>query len=305
MAACTATEQLQEEKLAPLLLPDVTAAGLSGEKLRVVTTTSIIGDVVDQVGGGAIDLTVLMDQGQDPHGFEPSARDLTKASEAHVIFVNGWNLEEGLVIDLENVSDSAPIVPVSAGITPLAFGQNGPVADPHTWLDPENVLTWVANIEQILSQLDPVDAADFATNAESYRERLKVLIAYYDEQVMPIPVDRRKLVTNHDSLGYFAQDYNFEIVGTVLPAASTLAEPSARDLATLLEMMTNAGVCTIFAETTANERLAKAAADELNGCDSVEVIALSTGALGPAGSSTGDYLGLMRANIDAIVDGLQ
>ena len=90
----------------------------------MVATTSIIGDVVAQIGGDTIDLTVLMEAGQDPHGYEPAAQDLTAVADAHVIFVNGWGLEEGLADDLESIGEGALIVPISANIEPLAFGED-------------------------------------------------------------------------------------------------------------------------------------------------------------------------------------
>lgn len=321
-AGCGADQEAREDRdlspraagpgeLAALALPELDAIDLGGNRLRVIATTSIIGDVVAQVGGESIELTVLMKPGQDPHSFEPSAGGLTAAAEADVIFVNGWDLEEGLVADLENVAQSVPLVPIAAGIAPLAFGgheeeagqaQHG--ADPHTWLDPHLVRQWVENAEQMLADLDSAHAGEYAGNASAYQAELEALIAYYDQKVAQIPADRRKLVTNHDSLGYFAKAYDFEVVGTVLPAASTLAEPSASDLAELLGAMEREGVCTLFAETTANEQLAETVATELGNCESVQVVTLYTGALGPAGSEADSYLGLMRANIDAIVSGL-
>jgi ABC-type Zn uptake system ZnuABC Zn-binding protein ZnuA len=317
-AGCSSTEEaggkateVTQDGLTTLSLPEVGPADLEGDRLQVLATTSIIGDVVSQVGGEAIELTVLMKPGQDPHSFEPTVGDLTAAAEADVIFVNGWDLEEGLVADLENVARDVPLVPIAAGIAPLAFGgheeeagqaQHG--ADPHTWLDPHLVRQWVENAEQMLADLDPAHAGEYAGNASAYQAELEALIAYYDQKVAQIPADRRKLVTNHDSLGYFAQAYDFEVVGTVVPAASTLAEPSASDLAELLKAMEREGVCTLFAETTANEQLAETVATELGNCESVQVVTLYTGALGPAGSEADNYLDMMRANIDAIVSGL-
>ena len=317
-AGCSSTEEaggkateVTEDGLTTLSLPEVDPADLEGDRLQVLATTSIIGDVVSQVGGEAIELTVLMKPGQDPHSFEPTVGDLTAAAEADVIFINGWDLEEGVVADLENVAQSVPLVPIAANIKPLAFGEhqdgtesNHPGADPHTWLDPHLLRQWVENAEQMLTGLDPAHAGEYAGNASVYQAELEALIAYYDQKVAQIPADRRKLVTNHDSLGYFAKAYDFEIVGTVLPAASTLAEPSASDLAELLGAMEREGVCTLFAETTANEQLAETVASELGGCESVQVVTLYTGALGPAGSEADSYLGMMKANIDAITGGL-
>jgi ABC-type Zn uptake system ZnuABC Zn-binding protein ZnuA len=305
------------EALPELALPPLEAADLAGRKLRVVATTTIIGDVVAQVGGDAITLTTLLGSGQDPHSYEPSASDLTAVADADVIFVNGWDLEEGLVRSLENVSGGTPLLPVSAHITPLAFtgeheaaaggeaehGHSG--ADPHVWSDPYQVQQWVENIQQVLSDLDPANAAIYEGNAAAYQAELASLMAYVAEQVATIPADRRKLVTNHESLGYFAARYGFAVIGTVIPGASTLAEPSASSLADLVGKMAVEEVCTIFVENIANEQLARAAAAELDHCQQVQVVALYTDAIGLAGSGADSYIGMMRANVDALVSGLK
>jgi ABC-type Zn uptake system ZnuABC Zn-binding protein ZnuA len=318
VAGCTAVQTANQPattpaEQAPLTLPDLQPADLDGGKLRVVATTSIIGDVVSQVGGEAIELVVLMEPGQDPHGFEPSAGDLTAAADAHVIFINGWDLEEGLVEELRNVSPGIPMIPVSADIPPLPSGGHEedaaaaslPLADPHTWLDPGNVVQWVENIEQGWVGLDIVSAIDYTKNTGQYLAELQELLAYAGEQIDRIPAERRKLVTNHDTFAYFAEAFDFEIVGTVTPGGSAIAEPSAGDLVQLLEKMRQEDVCAIFIETTANELLAQTIAAELDNCDSVAVTTLYTGALGPEDGPAGSYVGMMRANIDAIAGALQ
>lgn len=294
--------RLELPQLAPVESDD-------GRALQVVATTSIIGDVVGQVGGDALELTTLMGPGQDPHSYEPSTADLTQVAEADVIFINGWDLEEGLVDDLETIAGEAPLVPISANITPLAFGEHEKDeeeahghedADPHVWLDPQLVMQWVQNVEMVLSRLDPERAELYEANAAAYGEALAALDARMEEELDQIAPERRKLVTNHDSLAYFARRFNFEIVGTVIPGASTLSEPSARALAALVERMREEGVCTIFAETTANARLAETVAAELEGCEEVQVLSLYTGALGEAGSGAESYLGMMEENLGVV-----
>lgn len=117
-------ENEHDAEVGMLVLPDLEAADLNGAPLQVVATISIIGDVVAQVGGDAIELTTLMGPGQDPHSFEPAARDLTAVSAAHVIFVNGWDLEETLVRDLEEIGEDVPLIAISANIEPLVFGED-------------------------------------------------------------------------------------------------------------------------------------------------------------------------------------
>ena len=291
-------------------LPPLAAAALDGRPLRVAATTSVIGDVLAQVGGDAIELTTLMAAGQDPHSYEPGAGDLTAVADADVIFVNGWDLEESLAQTLRTIGADIPVVPISAGIVPLALGadeghgeQGG--ADPHVWLDVANVRRWTQTAAEVLGALDPANAAVYAANAAAYDAQLAELDAFIKAEVATIPAGQRLLVTNHESLNYFARAYGFETVGTVIPAASTLAEPSARDLAALVEVMREQDVCTIFAETTVSDALAQTIAAELDGCADVGVRPLYTGALGPAGSGADSYLGMMRANVAEIVAGLR
>ena len=297
-----------------LALPSLGPAELDGGQLQVVATTSIIGDVVGNVGGEVIELTTLMGPGQDPHSYEPSASDLTVVAGADVVFVNGWNLEEGLVDDLVEIAEGAAFVPVNAGVEPLAADAEDEDheadegahvgVDPHTWLDPHVVRQWVTNIEETLSRLDPAHAEVYKGNAEAYLVQLDALIAHYDEQVARIPEGKRRLVTTHATLAYFAERYDFEVVGTVLPAGSTVAEPSAAGLAQLVEAMEAAGVCAIFTETTTSDQLAQALAGEIEGCESVEMLSLYTDALDPVGSGAETYIGMMLHNIELIVEGL-
>jgi ABC-type Zn uptake system ZnuABC Zn-binding protein ZnuA len=314
-----------------LSLPELSPIALAaGEKLRVVATTSIIGDVVAQVGGEAIELTVLMGAGQDPHSYAPSAAQLTAVARAHVIFVNGWDLEERLLRDLENIAEGlAPLIPVSAYVEPLEYGadghlhhdddhaheddddhaheddhDHGPI-DPHTWFDVRSVVQWVDNILHALEDLDPANEELYEANAEAYIAELRALDEYIRDQVRPIPQENRKLVTSHDSLGYFGRAYGFEIIGTLIPGLSTMAEPSASDLAALIREMREEGVCAIFVETIASDRLGQVVAGELTGCANVQVATLYTGALDEPGSGADSYIGMMRANVDTIVSALK
>jgi zinc/manganese transport system substrate-binding protein/manganese/iron transport system substrate-binding protein len=318
-AESPADENAHEGEIEMLLLPELTAVELNGEPLQVIATTSIIGDVVAQVGGQTIALTVLIGAGQDPHSYEPGAQDLTAVANADIIFVNGWNLEEGLLANLEAIGEEVPIVPVAANIQPLAFGedehqeevadeaeeehgQGG--ADPHTWQSIQNVKQWVENIQQSLSSLDPANAERYRQNAEAYLAELAELEGYAESEMTAVPPEKRVLVTNHDALAYFARDYDFEILGTVIPGASTLAEPSASDLAALIATMNEHNVCTIFTETIVSDSLAQTVAAELDHCDEVQVLSLYTDALGEPGSGADSYIGIFRANVDAIVAGL-
>lgn len=292
-----------------LTLPELNSAGLAeGQLLQVVATTNIIGDVVSQVGGNTIALTTLLGPGQDPHSYVPAARDLTAVSGADVIFINGWDLEEGLVEDLRNIGEEALFVPISANIEPLPFGDeegHEHAADPHVWFSINNVQQWVNNVEQVFVALDPANAATFEANAALYRQELNDLAAYAEAELGSIPEEKRFLVTNHDAFSYLEADYGLETLGTVIPGASTLAEPSASDLSDLIAIMEAHGLCTIFTETAVSEQLAQTVAGELDYCDQVKVLPLYSGSVGTPGSGADSYTGMFRANIDSIVSGLQ
>lgn len=276
--------------------------------LRVVATTGLVGDVVGRVGGAAIDLTVLMGPGQDPHSYQPGAADLAAVADADLIFVNGWHLEEGLLTDLAAIA-GAPFVPVSAGITPRRIEsdrdhEHGP-ADPHVWQDVGHVGQWAENVRLALRAADPANAAAYDANAAAYRATLAELAAELRQTLAAIPTERRVFVTNHDNLGYFTAAYDFTSVGAVIPSVSSLAEPTAAGLAALIDTMRATGVCAVVVEAGAADDLARVLQNELTGCDEVRLIALYTDALGAAGSAADSYPGLMRANAAALVEGLR
>lgn len=301
-----------------LTLPEVTELATDDAPLRVLATTSIIGDIVSRVGGDAIDLVVLMPPGQDPHSFQPGAADLTAAADADLIFVNGWNLEEGLAKDISSIGRRAVIIPVSAGIVPRTLGDeehdgeasdgeahgHGAV-DPHVWQDVANVMQWVENIRRVLGAADPANAAVYDANAARYLGELEQLDADLRTTLSNIPSEKRVLITNHDNLGYFAEAYDFEIAGAIIPSISTLAEPTAGAMAALVNTMKEHGICTVVTETTSSGQLARTLQNELTFCEEVTILPISTDALGPGGSETASYTGLMRANAAALVEGLR
>ncbi len=317
LAACTAPA---DEQGAEMTIPPLEPVTLeSGGRLAVVVTTGIIGDVVGQVGGDQIDLTVLIEAGRDPHTYEAVPEDLAAIERAAVIFVNGLGLEETLLGSIESTA-TGPVVPISAGIEPREWAaadddhaaeegagaeDDDHAADPHFWMNPANVMVWARNAAQVLGALDPAHAADYEANAAAYIAELEALDAYIREQVARIPAERRKLVTDHESFGYFADAYGFELVGSVVPGVTTSAAPSAGDIARLVEVIRSEGVPAIFVGEASGdglERLAEQVAAESG--MAIRVLPLYEGALDAPGTPADTYLGMMRANIDRIVEGL-
>ena len=324
LTACAAATQTvgqadqheaEEEHSGEMTLPELVPIQLgAGERLNVVATTSLIGDVVSQIGGEYITLASVMGVGQDPHTYEPVPADIALLEQADVIFSNGLDFEEGLVEPLASLADRVPVVPVSAGVDVLSGGHEHDehaagghehdehaAGDPHTWMDPRNVMIWADNIAYALSALDPAHADSYRANAEAYKAQLEELDNYIAAQVARIPEANRKLVTDHEALGYFARRYGFEVVGAVIPNVTTSAEPSAADLAELIETIRTEQVRAIFVSTSVSDELSRVVAEEVG--YEVQVLYLYH-ELGEPGSGAETYLGMMRTDVDTIVAGL-
>ena len=293
-------------------MPSLSTVDLdAGQKLQVVATTSIVADVVANVGGDRIDLSRLMPLGTDPHTFEPIPQDVAAVSDAHVVFVHGAGLEAFLDDLLESAGDGAPAVPVTHDVELLEFGEadeheeehehDHAGADPHTWFDPNNVIVWVDNIEQALSTLDPNGTEIYEQNAVAYRSELEALDGWIRDRVAQVPPERRRLVTDHTAFTYFCAAYGFEQIGAVVPAYSTLAEPSAQELAALQEAIDQYDVPAIFVGNTVSPDLAQQVAEDTG----TQLVFLYTGSLSEAGGEADDYVSFMRYNVTAIVEALR
>lgn len=278
----------------------------NNSKMKVLATTTILGDIVAQVGGGAIDLDVLLPYDVDPHAFEPSPQDMAKIAETDVVFLSGLGLESFIEPALESVSTDARIVEVSQGIPSLLEHHeddhdHGDGVDPHVWTDPNNVIVWVENIRNVLAEEDPSNAELYRANADVYIQQLKELDRWIVKQVETIPPERRVIVTDHEIFGYFARQYGFEQIGTIIPGFSTLAQPSAQDIATLEDRIKQTGVPAVFVGNTANVSLAQRIAADTG----IRVVALYTGSLSAPNGDAPTYIDYIRYNVTAIVDALK
>lgn len=278
-------------------------------RLQVVATTSIVADVVAQVGGEQIAITTLLPLGADPHTFEPRPQDAAALAQADLVFANGAGLEEFLHSLVESTGTEEKLVEVSAGIQLLEMKEHeaeGDVhehegGDPHTWMDPNNVIIWAENIAGALSQADPEHASTYEANASAYIAALRELDGWIRSEVQKVPPDRRQVVTDHGVYGYFARAYDFEQVGTITGSFSTNAAPSARELAALEDEIRRLDVQVVFVGENANQSLARQVAADTG----IRVIPLYHASLtGPDGPAP-DYLTFMRYNVTAIVEALK
>jgi len=280
------------------------------QKLKVLATTTIVADVVAQIGGEAIELVVLLPPGTDPHTFDPAPQDVASVADAQVVFANGAGLEEFLEPLLESAGAENKVIYLSEGIPLLQFDsvhdEDDPEhgnenADPHTWTDPNNILIWVNNIEQAISELDPNNSDLYKQNAEIYAAEIKELDAWIREQVEQIPIESREIITDHVQFAYFAEEYGFNQIGAIISGYSTLAEPSAQELASLEDAIKEYNVKAIFVGKTVNPSLANRIAADTG----IQIVFLYTGSLTEKGGEADTYLDYIRYNVSAIVNALQ
>jgi len=274
----------------------------TGSKLKILATTSIVGDVVSQVGGDLIALSVLMPVGTDPHDFQPRPQDATALADAQVLFSNGAGLEGFLQPLLESTGAMANLVEVSAGVTLLPLtGSDQSTGDPHTWMDPNNVIIWTQNIAAALSTADPAHATDYQSNADAYVASLRDLDTWIRSEVVQIPLQNRLLVADHAVLGYFAARYGFTQEGTITGSFSSEAAPSARELAALEEKIIQSGVRAVFVSEAVNQTLA----DQIAGDTGIKSVWIYHATLSAPGGPAASYLDFMRYNVKAIVEALK
>jgi len=271
--------------------------------IRVLAVESFLADIAQNVAGDRLVVESLIPLAADPHAYQPSPQDVVKISSADVLILNGANLEAFIFPLLQNAGGRRLEIQASAGLTSLPdpSGQN-PEGDPHFWLDPNNVIKYSENIRDGLSQADPAGASYFDLNYRKYIANLQSLDAWIESQVLSVPPTRRLLVTNHETLGYFAKRYGFRIVGAILPSITSGAAPSARELAALITQIRSSGVPAIFLETGTNPQLADQIASETG----TKVVSdLYTHSLSVIGGPAATYIEMIRHDVITIVEALK
>lgn len=305
---------------------DDTSAGAGGRP-TVVVTTNILGDVVTNLAGDAVDVVTIMPVGADPHDFQASAQQANTMRTADVLIVNGADFEEGLIDVIRGAeSDGVATFEAISAVSTIEFGASGhdhddherdedhdehkgdedhedhEGADPHFFTDPARMALAVPAIADFLiDNVDGLDAAAVEASAADYAQELADLDADVAALMESVPADSRILVTNHEVFGYFADRYGFEVVGTVIPSGSTLDGTGAGGLVELAETIEAEGVPAIFSDTSSSDQLAETLADEVG---DVAVVELYTESLGDAGSDGATYVSMIRTNAERIAAAL-
>jgi ABC-type Zn uptake system ZnuABC Zn-binding protein ZnuA len=273
---------------------DTASSGSGADSFRVVATTTQVADFARNVAGSRAEVKSLLAPNTDPHEYEVRPGDVKAVSEADLVLSSGGEVDAWLGDALSAGGvDAADVVEVGR-----AGGFEGD--DPHWWQDPERVEKGVGSIRDALVRADPSGAATYRASADRYLARLRALDTGVRACMDRVPANQRLLVTSHDALGYYAKRYGITVVGAVIPALSTAAQPSAGDVAKLVDTIERTGVRTIFAESSVNPKVEAAIARQTGARIGP---ALWADSLGPAGSSGATYIGSIVANTHALVEG--
>jgi manganese/zinc/iron transport system substrate-binding protein len=281
----------------------------SNGKLNVVATTSMITDLVKNIGGDLINLEGLMGAGVDPHLYKASAGDVTKLAGADVIFYNGLHLEGKLVEVFEKMNATQVTqIPLGESLdknTLIGSDYFASNYDPHVWFNIQYFKQFAAEVVSTLSRKDPQNAKSYEANAQNYLAQLDELEAEIKATIATLPAEKRILVTAHDAFNYFGKSYGFEVVG--LQGLSTATEAGVKDVQRLSQFIIDNKVKAIFVESSVPRRTIEAlqAAVQSRGQEVVIGGSLYSDALGNAGSVEGTYIGMFKYNVTTIVEALK
>ena len=275
-------------------MPSTSDGSIEDSGIKVLVVESFLADIAQNIAGDRLEVEVLVPPGADPHIFQPTPQDVARIANSQVLIVNGAGLEEWLQEVLDNAGGERLVIEASRGLPENTSRPD----DPHFWLNPIHVVHYAEEIRDGFTQVDPAGGEVYAQNTAEYTRRLQELDAWIVDQVEQISPDKRLLVTNHESFGYYADRYGFRIIGTIVPSVSTGSSPSAQQMVALIEAIKTANTPAIFLESGTNPELAEQVAREAG----VKVIKdlLTHSILPPEG-----YIEMMKYNTLAIVEGLK
>jgi len=298
-----------------LLLTLMAAFAVASEVLPVVTGNTVVHDLAMRIGGDRIAATCLLQPGVDPHTYQPVPEDLRRLAAARLIIINGLGFEgwfEGLV---KEAKATGTVVVASTGLVPLTMkgdehehaghghgstGEDGLVDDPHAYASIANGIRYAENIRDALIAADPAGTESYRSRAVTVIDDLRATDAWAKKEFAQIPKAQRKIITNHDALQYFAKEYGFEILA--LNTALEDSQPSAQDIAALVQFIRTNSVKGVFLEFGKNQKVVEQVAKEAG----VQIGAeLYLDGVGPAGGPAATYVGMFRTNVQSIVNGLR
>lgn len=296
---------------------------LAQAKPKVVASHSVLCDLTRQVAGESIDMTCLIEAGQDPHVYNPKPSDRRAIEDADLILYGGYGFEPGIIKMIEATNSPAPKIALSeVSVTKPLFAESHGHGeeehhndhnegehseneelepDPHVWHDPENGILMVKQIQAKLSQVAPNQANLYRNNAESLNLKLAQLNTWIKGQINSIPEDKRILITKHDALGYYTRAYGLE-EDAALKSFSTETRPSASQIRSLAQLVKEKGIPTVFFESSSNPRLVETLAREAKVKVSIDPIYADS--LGSEGTPAATYQGMLVTNTCVIVKGL-
>lgn len=282
-------------------------ADLSSRRIRVITTTGMIADAVRNIGGERVQVRALMGPGVDPHLYKASEGDVIRMADADIIFYNGLHLEGKMAEVFEQMQRRVKTAAISDGIardsllSPPAFQGN---YDPHIWFDVSLWMEGVKNIGENLAILDTASAEIYQHNTAVYLKLLSELDAYVHQQAGRVPGEKRVLITAHDAFNYFGRAYGFEVRG--LQGISTAAEAGTADIQNLAQFIVERKIPAVFVETSVPPRYIEALQAAVRARGFMVKIggSLYSDAMGTSGTPEGTYPGMVRYNIDTIVNAL-
>ncbi|MGK7390682.1 MAG: metal ABC transporter solute-binding protein, Zn/Mn family [Candidatus Cyclobacteriaceae bacterium M2_1C_046] len=274
----------------------------------VVTTTGMIEDAVQNIGGPYVEAEALMGPGIDPHLYKATQGDLQRLRDADLILYNGLQLEGKMGEVLKKMERVKPVVPVADGIPEEKLNriqQYNNNFDPHVWFDASLWKEVVKATRDALIRQDSAHAQAYRQNADNYLQKLDSLHEAVKQQISTIPRKQRVLITAHDAFGYFGEAYDIQVKG--LQGISTLSEPGIRDIKELVDFIVENNIKAVFVETSVSEKAIRAVVEgaKQRGFDLKIGGSLYSDAMGEAGTPEGTYIGMVNANVQTIVEALK
>jgi zinc/manganese transport system substrate-binding protein len=288
--------------LVALALCAGTTVSLAADKLPVMASFSILGDLVRVVGGDRVAVTTLVGADQDAHAFEPKAADAKNLLQTKLLVTNGLGFEPWAQKLVKSAGYKGQSVVASQGIKARAMSDEKGKAetDPHAWQDPTNVVLYVRNIAAALGKLDPLGASTYQANSNAYVKELEALDTESKAAFAAITPDKRKVITSHDAFGYFGARYSIRFLAP--QGMSTEAEPSAREVARLIRQIQKEKIKAVFVENMSNPKLLAQLSKDAGVTAGP---ALYVDALSKAGGPADSYLQLIRHNVTQLARGMK